>query len=188
MASDGGLGEELVIGVDEINETLIILPRAVLEHLRDLAGALSSQTWGELRESTSSETYAEVLGQAGYGSAEEFLAKLEVGRPVSGAREEALRVFMEKQGEDLPSDNTPFRPDDIPSYADGDFPPSPQLLMMDHVPVDVIEQYGRLNDTNFNGTFLHLEPSDRAPIISVLEADGYKCVPDQDLVESVLIR
>jgi hypothetical protein len=63
--------KDLVVGGSYYSETLLILPRHVAEHLGDLYEALGSSTWGELREAASAEVYAEILGQAGYGSLEE---------------------------------------------------------------------------------------------------------------------
>ena len=40
------------------------------------------------------------------------------------------------------------------SYADGDFPPAPGLLMLGHLPTEVVEEFGHVYETVFNGTFV----------------------------------
>src|SRR3954469_3330208 len=74
--------KDLVVGNSLYEETTVILPRRVAEHLGDLYAALGSRTWGELREDADSQIYAEILGQAGYRSLEEYMARFDVGRPV----------------------------------------------------------------------------------------------------------
>jgi hypothetical protein len=176
--------KDLVFGASQWGDNLIFLPRPVAEQLRELNGALNSATWGELRRDASVEIYAEVLGQAGYGDLEEFLSSLDVGKPVPGARTEVLRTYAEKQGDPLPQDDDAFDPDrDLSSYADGDFPPAPQLLMMEYLPNDVIEKFGNVYDTNFNGTFVDFDKDQQTEIVSALEKRGFSCSEDQTLID-----
>ena len=178
--------KELIVGTALYNDTLVILPRSVAQYLSDVYTALGSSTWGELRQNSTVEIYKEIMGQAGYGTLDDFLSKLDVGMPVPGARAEALRAYAEKAGEPLPSDDEPFDPEqDIGSYADGDFPPAPQLLMLEYLPKAVIEKFGNVYDTNFNGTFVDFESDKRDEIVAVLERDGYNCAEDQALIDGV---
>jgi hypothetical protein len=176
--------KDLVFGTSIWGDNLIILPRAVAEQLKELNDALSSSTWGELRRNASAEVYSEILGQAGYGDLDEFLSHLDVGTPVPGARTEALRKYAENHGEPLPEDDDPFDADRaLGSYADGDFPPAPQLLMMEYLPDDVIEEFGNVYNTNFNGTFVDFDKDQITEIIAALEKDGFNCTEDQTLID-----
>ena len=176
--------KDLVFGESQWGDNLIILPRSVAEQLKELNAALSSATWGELRRDATAEIYAEILGQAGYGDLDEFLSHLDIGKPVPGARTEALRKYAEKHGDPLPEDDDPFDADrDLGSYADWDFPPAPQLLMLQYLPDDVIEKFGNVYDTNFNGTFVDFEKDQLADIIAALEKDGFSCTEDQTLID-----
>src|SRR5438309_2112473 len=96
--------DEIIVGTLSYNdEILIALPRSAVNYLADLFKALASATWGEVRRnSANSEIYAEILGQAGYGSAEEYVSKIDIGRPVPGALEAALHDYAAKAGEPLP--------------------------------------------------------------------------------------
>ena len=145
---------------------------------------LLGSTWGALRENADAGIYAEILGQAGYGSLDEFLSQLDVGQPVPGARAMALRAYAEKAGEPLPPDRQAFDPDhDIGSYADGDFPPAAQRLMLEFLPRDVVEKFGDLSETIFNGTFVEFAVEKRDAIIAALEHDGYRWSEHQDLID-----
>jgi hypothetical protein len=176
--------KDLVFGASQWGDNLIFLPRPVAEQLRELNAALNSATWGELRRDASAEIYAEVLGQAGYGDLEEFLSSLDVGNPIPGARTEALRTYAEKQGDPLPQDDDAFDPDrDLSSYADGDFPPAPQLLMMEYLPNDVVEKFGNVYDTNFNGTFVDFDKDQQTEIVAALEKRGFSCSEGQTLID-----
>jgi hypothetical protein len=85
------------------DDTVVILPRQVAEHLGELYEALGSSTWGEIRTKASAGIYTEILGQAGYGSVAEFMARFGVGRPVPGAAMEGLRALAAKQDEPSPT-------------------------------------------------------------------------------------
>lgn len=161
-----------------------ILPRNVADHLSELSEALSTPTWGDLRRIARPEVYAEIVAYAGYGDLDDFMAHLDTGTPVPGARNTALRQFLEIQNDPLPDDDEPFDGYSIPACADGDFPPSPKLLMMDYLPRDVIDRYGDVYETNFNGTFVELPADKLAEILSDLRASGYTCTEDQTLIDS----
>jgi hypothetical protein len=176
--------KDLVFGESQWGDNLIILPRSVAEQLKELNAALCSSTWGELRRVASAEIYAEILGQAGYGDLDEFLSHLDVGKPVPGARTEALRKYVEKNGDPLPVDDDPFDADrDLGSYADGDFPPAPQLLMMEYLPSDVVEKFGNVYETNFNGTFVDFAKDQLPGVLAALKKNGFSCTEDQELIE-----
>jgi hypothetical protein len=178
--------KQLIVGTALCSDTLIILPRSIVQYLGNLYTGLGSSTWGELRYNSTTEIYKEVLDQAGYGALDDFLSKLDVGMPVAGARVEALRVYAERAGEPLPSDDTPFDPGrDIGSYGDCDFPPAPQLLMLEHMPKDIVERFGNVYETIFNGTFVDFASDQRDEIVAELERIGYDCIEDQALIDHV---
>jgi hypothetical protein len=176
--------KDLVFGESQWGDNLIILPRSVAEQLKEVNAALSSSTWGELRRDASAEIYAEILGQAGYGDLDEFLSSLDVGKPVPGARAEALRKYAEKHGDPLPEEDDSFDADrDLGSYADGDFPPAPQLLMLEYLPSDVVEKFGNVYETNFNGTFVDFGKDQLPEILAALKKSGFSCNEDQALID-----
>jgi len=178
--------KDLVYGTEPYNdENLIILPRSDAEYLRDVCNALASPTWGDLRKIACAATYQEILDLAGYGSLDAYLSKLDVGVPVPGAEEEALRAYSEKVGQPLPADDEPFDAGQIGACADGDFPPDPRLLMFEHLPSDVVEKFGSVKNTVFNGTFVTFESPQRDEILAALETDGYRCTEDQSLIDCV---
>ena len=175
--------KELVVGTNFLSDRLVILPRRVAEHLAELYSALASSTWGELRENSSADIYGEVLGQAGYGSLDEFISRMDIGMPIPGARANAFRAFVERIGKPLPPDDEPFSAEhDIGSYVDGDFPPAPGLLMLGYLPREVIEQFGHVYETVFNGTYVDFPSGQRDEILAMLERRGYHCIEDQTLI------
>jgi hypothetical protein len=112
------------------------------------------------------------------------MERFDVGRPVPGASAMALRDFAAKQGEPIPDDDEPFDPErDVGGYGDGDFPPAPQLLMLECLPRDVVERFGDVYDTVFNGRFVDFPATERDAVIDALEDHGYRCTDDQELID-----
>jgi hypothetical protein len=136
-----------------------------------------------MRATAPAEVYLEILGQAGFGDFDDFAKHLAVGTPVPGSMGEALRAYASKQDQELPNDEDPFDLYSLPSVGDGDFPPSPQLLMHDLLPNDVVV-LGEIRETTFNGTFVEFSPDRADEILGLLKRMGYTCVNDQPLIEA----
>lgn len=157
MLHDAEQGTDtLVYGVFQGDE-VAFLPRQQALALAQLWRALdSAQTWGQFRRMVPPHIYDEVVAAVGDN---ENLA--DDGRPFSDA---------------------PFDRDDIPGHADGDWPALPARQMLDWMPQAVRERYGRVVSTRFNGDYLAFRARDATAVAEALQALGYTCVRDDDLV------
>lgn len=81
----------------------------------------------------------------------------------------------------VPEEDWPFKPDDVPGHADGDYPPWLAQEQLRWFPKGIIDKYGEVGMTVFNGPSLNL-PCDMADqIAGDLRAMGYS-VEETDLV------
>lgn len=161
---------------------LLVLPRPVAVQQARWIKVLSSGTWGDLRDVATAEEYAEVLERAGYGSFEGFSEHLSTGRPIPGSVEVAADAFATRSP-NPPGDDQDFLPrDQIPSHADGDFPPDVHYLMNVHLPTDVVRAYGEAYETVFNGTYARFTPEVIQDLVSALEQRGFEVEEDMGLL------
>jgi hypothetical protein len=99
------------------------------------------------------------------------------------ASDAETNTYLEDQyGEELPSPDHPFDPDDIPGFATGDWPLWPKQAMLRWLPTSV-QALGRVEESLMNGTFLHLDEDQSDEVVARLSAYRLECVTDtQDLV------
>ena len=118
-----------VTGIDG-NDYFFVLPRPDAEDVADVMRIMNScKTWGEVRQAASLDRYKEILGVAGYGSLEEYVEHIFIGRPIPGALEAAARDWEEQNWESgLPADDDPFDPMELDAYHSGDYPPTFEFL------------------------------------------------------------
>lgn len=157
MSYDAEQGTDtLVYGVFQGDE-VAFLPRQQAQGLAQLWRALdSAQTWGQFRRMVPAHIYEEVVSAVG---------------------------DSENMAEDgLPHSDAPFDRDEIPGHTDGDWPALPARQMLDWVPQEVRERYGRVVSTRFNGDYLVFRARDATAVAQALQGHGYTCVRDDDLV------
>jgi hypothetical protein len=75
-----------------------------------------------------------------------------------------------------------------PAYFDGDWPGWPEQMMLDWMPEEIVEKYGRSRGSVFNGDYLVLQMSDAEEILKALERDGFRCRLDEKLVRQACGR
>ncbi|HSF47556.1 MAG TPA: hypothetical protein VLA73_04265, partial [Burkholderiales bacterium] len=148
--------DDLVVGVDP-NDGLVLISRGDAEALAQKWSAVrQAKSWGELRE-LCPNAYAE-------------LAQMEVDR-------DDLEQIM------TPNDSEPFDADQINAICDGNWPEWPASDMLDWLPDDLCEELGEIQDSAYNGSYLYLPADQYAEVIAALETRGYRCVPDQVLID-----
>jgi hypothetical protein len=54
--------------------------------------------------------------------------------------------------------------------------------MLGYLPREVIEQFGHVYETVFNGTYVDFPSGQRDEILAMLERRGYHCIEDQTLI------
>jgi hypothetical protein len=121
------------------------------------------------------EVYREVLDLAGYGDFAAYTEHLAITgtAPLPGGADEAARQFDEVP-DAPPGDDEPFdAANDLPACADGDWPPSPEYLMNQELPDEVLDEFADTYTTNFNGDFSTI-PAERADqVLAQLAQLGY---------------
>ncbi|MDP9371073.1 MAG: hypothetical protein M3Q65_01170 [Chloroflexota bacterium] len=141
------------------DDELVLLPLDTARYLATLREALTeAKTWGEFKARAPEGAYAEVV---------EMIAD-----NADGDEE-----FTE------PAADTPFDPEDIPGYADGDWPLLPPQHMFDWLPEDLQQRYGHTGDTVLNGPYLAIDPAHTRELVAEMEARGYHCTEDSDLLQ-----
>jgi len=146
---------ELIFG--ERAQQLIFIPVSLIQRLVRLQEALqSASTWGEFKELLSSRDYQEIVVM--------------------------LTEWCELEEPFQPDPEELFESDQIPGYADGDWPEWPAQEMLDWMPEELQQRYGTVKDSIFNGTFLEIKPEQKQAIVADLEALGYTCVEDDQTI------
>ena len=163
-------------GYGSYDTYFVILPKSVIDEVEPLYRLRDCTTWGDVAD-LGEELMEEVLGLAGYGSFEEYTAHLNItgAVPLPGAGD----IMAENYDPDaeVPGPDEPFSLNDIPSAADGDFPPSLLLLMSEHVPYEVREAYGSGYDTNFNGYFTEFDIDAKDDVLAWFTQAGFTVEP-----------
>lgn len=134
-------------------DDLIFMPRERAQYLAAIHHALgTASTWGE---------FLRLLPEAARVEVEQWFTEDELERPADGHQ---------------------FDRDDVPGVADGDWPGWPAQEMLSWVPKDIQQQYGRIAASAISGDSLALDASQMNAIIGALEAHGFVCTQDDDLV------
>jgi hypothetical protein len=178
-----------VTGIDG-NDYFFVLPRPDAEEVADIMRVMNScKTWGEVRRAASLDRYKEILGVAGYGSLEEYVEHIFVGRPIPGALQAAAQDWEEKNWENgLPADDDPFDPMEIDSYHSGDYPPTFECLQNSCLPQDLLAEFAERFETSINGTFATIPPDKGPQVVAELERRGHRCVEETDLFRRSMVR
>ncbi len=159
---------ELVYG--ESNGGLTFLEKEYALDIGDFREALlKARTWGELKTRVSEERYKETLD--------------------TWAENELDRLLGEG---DLEDDNepevTPPGPDDafdaeeLPGYADGDWPEFAPTMMDIWVNEQIIDEYGGYVQPLMNDGYPVIGLDNEEKVVSLLEERGYICTRDDDRV------
>ena len=86
-----------------------------------------------------------------------------------------------------PPPDEEFCCDNLSDYVGCAWPPYPLQKMLKWMPKDIQQQYGRVNDTMFDGDQLIIEPEQKTEVVKALEQRGYVCV-ENDFVACVAVR
>jgi hypothetical protein len=55
--------------------------------------------------------------------------------------------------------------------------------MLEYLPRDVVEKFGNVYETVFNGTFVDFPSDQRDEIVTALQREGYHCIQDQAVID-----
>lgn len=93
-------------------------------------------------------------------------------------RDELMNFFEEE----VPNENDAFERDDVPGLADGDWPGFPAQEMLEWMPRDIQQRFGKVETTVFNGDYLEFDSLCEQEIVTALEQNGFKCIANQQLI------
>jgi hypothetical protein len=152
---------------------LLVLPEPTVEHWLSRAEALRCTTWGEVRDRCGIEVHDEVLDLAGVLDPPP--------PPPSGEHPPGwIDPWARRTYDGVPEDDEAFDAhSDIPECADGDWPPHPQLLMAESLPVEFLEAFAEPYVTTFNGVYAHVDAEHEPEAVRWLAHHGYQTREDQ---------
>jgi len=172
--------------VDE-SDQLIIVDKATAEDLRIVVQALNCATWGEVR-ALGPEVYREMLGMGGYGEYADYIRHFDIQGSVPVAPPPQARVEYDELAElGPPADDEPFEPQGFPAYEDGDWPPMVASLVANCVPGHILDAYGEVWSTVFNGDMAVIPASNKNAVLEALQEDGYT-LEEVDWLHELLVR
>jgi hypothetical protein len=164
-------GPDAPLVYGEAGEGLVFMPKPEADELAALRKALqSSTTWGELRNSVSEERWQGIR---------EAIERVVEDIP-DEYREEGGIYALDL---DNPGDAA-FDYDTIPGHADGDWPEWPAQQMLEWMPSEIVLHLGEVADSMFNGEYLVLPLKNESAIVEALEAAGWACKRNDDLVQA----
>ena len=88
-------------------------------------------------------------------------------------------AYLREEHDDLPAAEEAFDADELPGFAEGDWPTWPKQAMLDWLPSSV-QELGTVEDTLLTGSFLHLDDDRQDEVIEALAAEGITCREDTD--------
>jgi hypothetical protein len=176
--------EEKNLVYGEAGGSLVFIPRRSALELANLRGALdTSKTWGELKSRISVERYEQIINP----HFENFYDEMDMD--VELTLEEAKAEFQSRKtnkdlkiGERAPEDSDAFDSGFVYGLSDGDWPEWPAQEMVEWVPEEIQEQFGRVVATRLNGDYLEFDGSKEAEIVAAFKELGYLCERDDVLV------
>jgi len=140
--------------VSPANEGLVFATPERAEEIDALHRAVEdSQTWGAFRAAMPADEYEQIVS-----------------------------IVFDEAGEERPEPGTPFDSSVVPGFCDGDYPPWLQKEMQSVLPPDVIDRFGRWEQTAINGVYLHFDEGFRPRVVAMLMRAGYQVVRREDLM------
>lgn len=164
---------------------LYLLPEAALTELSEMYDVVFCGSWLEV-SMLGEERLSDALGRAGYGDYEQYCAYL--AEASIGLEEGELMAELDDPDCGWPSPDDEFDVQKISSYADGDWPPDLRSLMMDYLPVKIIENYGDSYTTTFSGDFVVFDAKDTARILAACRRMGLRMTKSKELEHIALYQ
>ena len=122
------------------------------------------RTWGEFKQAMPADSYQHVV-ELMRETAEEDLSD-----------DEELPEHWGPDGE------TAFDAEQIPGFADGDWPEWPAQAALEWVPQDIQHRFGVESASVLSGDYLTLDIEQEAAIVATFVEHGYNCSRDDTLL------
>jgi hypothetical protein len=92
---------------------------------------------------------------------------------------DTLAYIADRLGPDLPSEAEDFDPEDIPGFAESEWPLWPKRGMLEWLP-ESVKVLGSIKETLLSGAFLQCDAGSVEQVIAALREEGFESVPDAD--------
>ena len=151
--------KDLVYG--PIDGYLVFMPRPVADRLIAVRGAVNtSRTWGEFKQAMPAGSYQHVVELMREDSSddEEFPDHWEPGAEMG------------------------FDAEQIPGFADGDWPEWPAQEALEWVPAAIQRRFGVEAASILSGDYLELAIEQESAIVAAFAEQGYTCTRDDTLL------
>ncbi len=163
-----GSRTELVYG--ESNAGLTFLKKDYAMDIATFRNALArAPTWGELKTMVSEERYKETVGAWVESERDRLLGEGDL------EDEEEPKVAP-------PGPHVAFEAEELPGYADGEWPEFAPGMMGIWVDEEIIDEYGGYVQPLMNDDYPVIDFDNEEKVVSLLEERGYVCVRDDALV------
>lgn len=192
---EGGFGHDepglprLVFGVVAslgCGSNLVFVPLEKARELAAIGEALAAKTWGEFKLKMPANRLPELLRtflECGAWACFDAYYQAHAQSGTRAEREALWRRYEELAlGGRMPLDQDPFQPESVPGVSDGNWPERPEQAMLRWLPPLICGQLGRRVFSPRRGDCLVFDPARAPEILSALEAVGYSCCWDEDLV------
>ncbi len=153
----------------DIGDSLVFIGEETAHDFVQLHKALEAKTWGEFKAKAPSDWYEDAVERLKDQVMDELYEDDESDPNKEPSFEE-------------PAAEKRFDADEIPGYADSDWPDWPHGNMGLWVPDEVQHKFGRMESNFPFGEFLILSSEYEDEIVSAMRDHGYDCVRDDDLV------
>ncbi len=158
---------ELVYG--DGGEGLVFLEKNYALDIGGFREALyKARTWGELKARVSGERYEETVAAWVKGQSERL-------RDDGDLEDDEPEVTP-------PGPHDAFDAEELPGYADGDWPEFAPTMMENWVDGFIISEYGGDVQPTLNAEYPVIDFDNEEEVVSLLEEQGYVCISDEDLV------
>lgn len=189
--SQAYLARTLVFGLvqgEHGGSNLIIIPREKAEELAAIRGALQARTWGEFRVKMPAHRLHEVLHtfpECGAWAGFDFYYRAHARTGTRGERETLWAQYEAlAPGQRVPLDEDAFVLKAVPGAGRGHWPERPEQAMLRWLPPLICGRFGRRVSRRSHGDFMLFGPERAPEILAALEAAGFVCCWDEELVRA----
>ena len=166
---------------------LVFVPGEKAQELAAIGEALTARTWGEFKLKMPANRLPELLTTFPECGAWSSFDRYYQANAQSGAREERESLWQEytnlAPGQRMPLDDDAFEVNAVPGLSEGNWPERPEQAMLRWLPPLICGRLGRRVYSRRQGDYLIFDPGRAPEILAALEAAGYCCCWDEDLVQ-----
>jgi hypothetical protein len=160
----------------EINNNLIFIPEEEALRSQKIWHAINNaNTWQDFIDLTSEEEFDqivfEILEFLDHGN---LFAEYKMGQDLS--------TYVE--GLHLPQPDDLFTTEVLPGFEEGEFMPRADQEIIGWLPEEMLENIGEIKTSEEGIFYYKIEPKHIELVIQTFDAAGFKCIPNQKLIEA----